>query len=192
MSYLNLMRNKLKPKDVNDALIVAQSAIDEINATLESIETPDAGDVSYDNTTSHLTADDVQSAIDEINTNVNAISFDTVATITATENETLAEIIDRLRDNYFDNLTQFRQIVMNIDGTSNMIFTCNRWTGTNVSLWVAQKPTSDTSMTTILIGMSSTTVSVRKFVTSASGVTGTNISDTVATGSVSIQGLKFN
>ena len=156
MSYLNLMRNKLKPKDVNDALIVAQSAIDEIN------------------------------------TNVNAISFDTVATITATENETLAEIIDRLRDNYFDNLTQFRQIVMNIDGTSNMIFTCNRWTGTNVSLWVAQKPTSDTSMTTILIGMSSTTVSVRKFVTSASGVTGTNISDTVATGSVSIQGLKFN
>ena len=214
MSYLNLMRNELKPKDVNDALenlstinadditydnttshLTAddvQSAIDEINATLENIVTPDADEIDYDNTTSQLTADDVQGAIDEINTKVNSITFDTIASITANENETFAEVIDRLRDTYFDDLTQFRQIKMDIDGTSNMIFTCVRWSGVNVSFWVSSKPTSDTSMTTILIGMSSTIVSVRKFVTSASGVAGTSMSTDTATGTFSIQGLKFS
>lgn len=162
-----------------------------INQLEAAIETPEADNIQYDNTTSGLTADNVQEAIDEINTNVKSISFDTIASITANENETFAEVIDRLRDTYFDNLTPFRQIKMDIDGTTSMIFRCARWTGTNVSLWEASKPTSDTSMTTILIGMSSTTVSVRKFVTSASGVVGSTMSDDIATGTFSIQGLKF-
>lgn len=177
MSFLNLMRNKLKPKDVNNALM--------------NITNPPAEDISYDNTTSGLTADDVQSAIDETNTKISDITFGTVASITATENETFAEVIDRLRDNHFDDLTPFRQIKMDIDSTTNMIFTCARWSGVNVSVWVSSKPIGDTSMSTILISMSSTTINVRKFVTSESGVVGSNISSDVATGTITIQGLKF-
>lgn len=52
MSFLNLMRNRLKPKEVNEAL--------------ENMTTPPADDVSYDNSDSGLTATDVQGAIDEI------------------------------------------------------------------------------------------------------------------------------
>ena len=124
-----------------------------------------ASNIPYDN---NLT---IKGKIDDTNTRIDNIKFGTIASITAGNNETIADAIDRLRDTYFDSSTPFRQIKMDIDGTTSMIFTCVRWTGTNVSLWEASKPTSDTSMTTILIGMSSTTVSVRKFVTSSSGVT---------------------
>lgn len=177
MSYLNLMRNRLKPKKVNAALE------DGVSTTATS--------TSYDNTTSHLEATNVQGAIDETNTKIGNITFGTVASITALEEESIADAIDRLRDNHFDSLTPYRQITLDIDGTTGMIFHCVRWTGKNVSLWEASKPTSDTSMTTILIGMSSTTVSVRKFVTSASGVAGSSIGSDIASGTISIQGLKF-
>lgn len=53
MSFLNLMRNKLKPKEVNDAL--------------ENMSVPPAEDISYDNSDSGLTATNVQAAIDEVN-----------------------------------------------------------------------------------------------------------------------------
>ena len=59
MSFLNLMRNKLKPKEVNDALM--------------NFTNPPAEDVTYDNDTSGLTATDVQSAIDELNTSIGLI-----------------------------------------------------------------------------------------------------------------------
>lgn len=75
MSYLNLMGNKLKPKEVNDAL---ESLT---NGTPIEIS---AGDVEYDNTTSHLSATNVQSAIDEINTTVNAIPVIKTTTRTGT------------------------------------------------------------------------------------------------------------
>ena len=61
MEYLNLMRNKLKPKEVNDAL-------ENVNTTNASGSTtsPTAETTSYDNTSSGLTATNVQSAIDEV------------------------------------------------------------------------------------------------------------------------------
>ena len=59
MSYLNLMQNKLKPKEVNDALENG------INAH-ESTASATAQATSYDNTLSGLTANNVQSAIDEV------------------------------------------------------------------------------------------------------------------------------
>lgn len=186
MSFLNLMGDSLKPKEVNDALESIMTSQSSEPATVT------ASDVGYINTSSHLTATNVQSAIDETVTNINGIKFDTVASITAGENETLSEVIDRLRDNHFDDLTPFRQIKMDIDGTTNMIFTCARWTGTNVSVWVASKPTSETSMTIIVFSMSSTSVVVRKYVTSASGVTGTDISTATASGTISLQGLVFS
>lgn len=68
MSYLNLMGNKLKPKEVNDAL----ESLTNGTPTPEPTEIS-ADDVEYDNTTSHLSATNVQSAIDEINTTVNVI-----------------------------------------------------------------------------------------------------------------------
>lgn len=52
MSFLNLMRNKLKPKEVNEAL--------------ENMTMPPAEDVTYDNTESDLDATNVQSAVDEV------------------------------------------------------------------------------------------------------------------------------
>lgn len=70
MSYLNLMGNKLKPKEVNDALESLTNGTP--TPTPAPIEIS-ADDVEYDNTTSHLSATNVQSAIDEINTTVNAI-----------------------------------------------------------------------------------------------------------------------
>ena len=44
-----------------------------------------AADISYDNTSSHLTADDVQEAIDELNTAIGQISGD--VTISSTESK---------------------------------------------------------------------------------------------------------
>ena len=59
MSYLNLMGTTLKPKEVNDTL---ESLTNSINTPIEI----KSDDVEYDNTTSHLSATNVQSAIDEI------------------------------------------------------------------------------------------------------------------------------
>ena len=169
--------------------IILDSTGQDIVTKLNAISTnlnKTASNIPYD---SNLT---IKGKIDDINTRIDNIKFGTVASITVGNNETIADAIDRLRDTYFDSSTPFRQIKMDIDGTTSMIFHCVRWTGTNVSLWETSKPTSDTSMTTILIGMSSTTVSVRKFVTSSSGVTGTNISNDAASGTIAIQGLMFN
>lgn len=53
-----------------------------------------AADVSYDNTSSGLTADDVQAAIDELAGDISAP--EKTETLTPTENETYAEILLRL------------------------------------------------------------------------------------------------
>lgn len=44
-----------------------------INQLEAAITTPEAEDIQYDNTTSGLTADDVQEAIDELNTDIGLI-----------------------------------------------------------------------------------------------------------------------
>ena len=66
MSFLNLMGNKLKPKEVNEVLEELTNAIEQLNNIVSSLQTPPASSVTYNNTSSGLTADDVQSAIDEI------------------------------------------------------------------------------------------------------------------------------
>ena len=66
MSFLNLMGNKLKPKEVNEVLEELTNAIAQLNNIVSSLQTPSASSVTYDNTSSGLTADDVQSAIDEV------------------------------------------------------------------------------------------------------------------------------
>ena len=60
MSVLNLMGNKLKPKEVNEVL-------EELTNAVSSLQTPTASSVTYSNTSSGLTADNVQTAIDELN-----------------------------------------------------------------------------------------------------------------------------
>ena len=169
--------------------IILDSTGQDIVTKLNAISTnlnKTASDIPYDANST------IKGKIDDTNTRIDNIKFGTIASITAGNNETLADAIDRLRDTYFNNSTPFRQIKMDIDGTTGMIFRCARWTSTNVSLWEASKPTSDTSMTTILIAMSSSAVVVRKYVTSSSGVTGSNISSNTASGDIVIQGLMFN
>lgn len=141
-----------------------------------------ASDIPYDvNST-------IKGKIDDTNTRIDNIKFGTVASITAGNNETIADAIDRLRDTYFNDSTQFRQIKMTLDGTTNMILDCKRWTNTSTSIWETSKPNSDSSMTTIEVSMNSSSVAVRKYVTSSSGVTGTNISNDSASGDLIIQG----
>lgn len=48
-------------------------AINELHADIQGLTDPDASDVDYDNTTSGLTATDVQGAIDELETEIQAI-----------------------------------------------------------------------------------------------------------------------
>ena len=145
-----------------------------------------ASNIPYD---SNLT---IKGKIDAINTRIDGIQFGTIASITAGNNETLSDAIDRLRDTYFDSSTPFRQIRMSVDGTTNMVFRCKRWANTSISIWESSKPTSDSSMTIIEISMSATAVNVRKYVTSSSGVTGSNISTELASGDILLQGLMFN
>lgn len=111
-----------------------------------------------------------------------------IGSITAQSGETLSDFVDRLRDNYFaDDISMSHALLQfEMDGTTNLIFNCVRWTGRNVSIWCNVRPTSDSSLTILLIAMSSSAVNVRKYVTSSSGVTGTNISSNSATGTASV------
>ena len=147
-----------------------------------------ADSITFNNTGTGLVADDVQEAIEEV---IDDFKYGTIASLSPTTNETVSSLINRLRTTYFDNNTPFCQLKLTVDGTSNLIFTCKRWTNTSTSVWETVKPISDSSMTTILISMSSTTVNVRKFETSSSGVTGSNISTEVASSDVLIIGKKF-
>lgn len=76
MAFLNLMENKLKPKEVNDALSAVDTSIYDINEEIKNIKNSiasidDASEITYDNTTSGLSATNVQSAIDEVDSAVN-------------------------------------------------------------------------------------------------------------------------
>lgn len=137
------------------------------------------------------TGQDIVTKLDLIANNI-VKKPEEIGKVTATTNETLASVIDRLRDTYFNDYTQYCQLKMDIDGTSNMLFRCVRWSSTNVSIWESSKPTSDSSMTILSISMSSSAVNVRKYVTSSSGVTGSNISSNVASGDFSILGIKYS
>ena len=169
--------------------IILDSTGQDIVTKLNAISTnlnKTASDIPYDvNST-------IKGKIDDTNTRIDNIKFGTIASITAGNNETLADAIDRLRDTYFDSSTPFRQIRMTVDGTTNMIFRCKRWANTAISIWESSKPVSDSSMTIIEISMSSSAVNVRKYVTSSSGVTGSNISTELASGDILLQGLMFN
>lgn len=137
------------------------------------------------------TGQDIVTKLDLIANNI-VKKPEVIGKVTATTNETLASVIDRLRDDYFNDYTPYCMLKMDIDGTSNMLFRCVRWSSTNVSIWESSKPTSDSSMTLLSISMSSSAVNVRKFVTSSSGVTGSNISSNVASGDFSILGIKYS
>lgn len=136
MSYLNLMGNKLKPKEVNDALESIP------NGTTTPTETS-AVDVGYNNATSHLSATNVQSAIDELKTLIPTITTTTVevttnengvATLTLTTSHKIISIY-KLRDTNSDvayceieenvNETVFTVYLHNRDGSPYASKTCN-------------------------------------------------------------------
>lgn len=81
MSFLNLMQDKLKPKEVNDALLKLSEDVIDLDNKITSSD--DASEISYNNTTSGLSATNVQSAIDEIST-ATGIEYDnTISGLTA-------------------------------------------------------------------------------------------------------------
>lgn len=96
MSYLNLMGTTLKPKEVNDAL---ESLTKSINTPIEI----NADDVEYDNTTSHLSATDVQGAIDEI---VPILSTFVKGTLTDLDNINISDSESALAIECYTNSTK--------------------------------------------------------------------------------------
>ena len=66
--FLNLMGNKLKPNEVNDALSEILESIQALDKKFETVN--DASEISYSNTTSGLSATNVQGAIDEVVTDI--------------------------------------------------------------------------------------------------------------------------
>ena len=82
MGFLNLMGDRLKPKEVNDVLESLTNAVIELNNNVASLQTPTASNVTYSNVSSGLTADDVQDAIDELNGDITNIDFKTLTGVT--------------------------------------------------------------------------------------------------------------
>lgn len=111
MSYLNLMGNKLKTKEVNDALT-------ELNAlSPETPTTVNASDVSYNNATSHLLATNAQTAIDEVNARVNANTLNVAGGVTVDTTEYIP--ITMTNDGYITIYTLTDQGNANIDIARN-------------------------------------------------------------------------
>jgi hypothetical protein len=87
--------NTLATKVGTDALITtANNLSGAVNELANDIDSLDAGDIDYDNTTSGLSATDVQSAIDEVNAKFNSPAPD--VTITADGVKTLATLFGEL------------------------------------------------------------------------------------------------
>lgn len=61
----------MKGYTINKSIDLLESEVEKIQNIPATV--PTAADISYDNTSSHLTADDVQEAIDELNTAISSI-----------------------------------------------------------------------------------------------------------------------
>lgn len=101
-----------------------QNSIDLLEKTVEKIEnTPapttdvDADDVSYDNTSSGLTADDVQAAIDELNSSISAINSKTLEFGTTVVDSSLSDF-QAANDTYTVDTTGIAAILIGPSSTS--------------------------------------------------------------------------
>lgn len=85
----------------------------------------EAGDISYDNTSSGMTADDVQEAIDELNTGIGGITE--LIPSGATTSNKLATMSDIPEDVYFDTTA-----TLSTSGTTTVTFTESEILATSV------------------------------------------------------------
>ena len=113
------------PKIMDDNIKILDDA-------LAAASTPPAEDVSYDNTDSGRTADDVQAAIDELESNIRGIQNSLVKTKSFTVTTSAAGGF------YLDNLTENNSIILQISSTEQYYYllrvgTAGAWVGCALS-----------------------------------------------------------
>ena len=145
---------------------------------------PIASNVSYNNTISGLTADNVQSAVDEIVGELPDYQTNVIARVTPATNESIANALDRLRQLYFatwaTNQKKFGKIQMTIDGTTDCVFTCSRWNSNTASAWHCLIGSANNMRILGLYFSSGNTVVVRKYTLTTSGLSIETLSTDVA------------
>lgn len=181
----------LKIKSTNPKIMSEQ--IQQLNKMIKSVD--QAEEIVYDNTTSHLTATDVQSAIDEVVTDLNdglsdkLNNYSLVADLTPEENETFGAILQRLRSGYFSDLEadviDNGYIVLDMGDRTGLIFRCSLDAGEGVTSWDSKFITGTQIELYSLIFGSGTNTTVRKVViTSTPAVTITNMTSEEVSGHV--------
>lgn len=90
-----------------------------------------AADVSYDNTTSHLTADDVQEAIDELNADISRVNTKEIRLGTAVIDSSVSDF-SGVGDTYTLETGGFCEINVAAVATRAFIFDCDCSTGFHI------------------------------------------------------------
>lgn len=118
-----------------------------------------------------------------------------LARITPNANETVAQIIQRLRSTYWGDwatdIKKYGIIGMTIDGVSSSFFKCYRFVNNSTANYVCLHPSS-TSMDIYALNFgSNNATSVRKWSISASGTTYSDISTSLADGELIFQSINI-
>lgn len=113
-----------------------------------------------------------------------ACKSEVLARISPNSGETIVSLLGRFRTEYWNewdtNTKRFGKFKIKIDGTTDMIFTCQRWNSNTANQWISINP-SGTNIRLIMLSFGSTIV-VRRYTIASSGLTITDISDNAAEG----------
>lgn len=148
MEYLNLMKDQLKPKEVSETL-------ENVINALENITRPTAEMTSYNNTTSGLSANNVQSAIDEIKGKIDNLPSTVTVLATSSGTKTNAQHIAVLKS-VWDTLTEDQKMkckvrrAYQVYNPTSIANTSGRFSSVEIGsqvLYVEMIRMSDTSLT---------------------------------------------
>lgn len=128
-------------------------------------------------------------AITALQTKVNGMKYTNLGVIEAETNETWGSIIERLRDTIFaDNAGNINvcNLICNVDGWTGAVFTPSRvYSSAQYTNFVCFRGTSSGYIIYIL-SCSQTSTALRKYATSTTGTTVTDLTDTVG-GNISVK-----
>ena len=166
----------------NIAVIAEQ--IQKLSNAVTEIDSASA--VDYDNTTSGLTADDVQDAIDEL---ASLSKYTLIADLTPEENETFGAILQRLRSGYFSDLgadvIDNGYIVLDMGERTGLIFRCSLDAGEGVTSWDSKFITgTQVELYSLIFGSGTNTTARKVVITSVPAVTITNMTSEEVSGHV--------
>lgn len=111
-----------------------------------------------------------------------ACRTEALARMSPNSGETIVSLLGRFRTEYWNdwdtNTKRFGRFKIKIDGTTDIIFTCQRWNSNSANQWISINP-SGTNIRIIMLSFGSSIV-VRKYTIASSGLTITDISDNAA------------